>query len=45
MSLERVMIPEEYLTELENVVRDGGDITRLSNGAREALQELETYFC
>lgn len=44
MSLERVMIPEEYLTELENVVRDGGDITRLSNGAREALQELETYF-
>ena len=44
MSLERVMIPEEHLTELENVVRDGGDITRLSNGAREALQELETYF-
>ena len=44
MSLERVMIPEEYLTELENVVRDGGDITCLSNGAREALQELETYF-
>lgn len=44
MSLERVMIPEEHLTELENAVRDGGDITRLSNGAREALQELETYF-
>lgn len=44
MSLERVMIPEEYLTELENVVRDGGDIICLSNGAREALQELETYF-
>lgn len=44
MSLERVMIPEEYLTELENVVRDGGDITCLSNGAIEALQELETYF-
>lgn len=44
MSLERVMIPESYLTELENVVRDGGDITRLSDGAIEALQELETYF-
>ena len=44
MNLERVTISEEHLTELENVVRDDGDITCLSNGAREALQELETYF-
>nr|DAN26391.1 MAG TPA: hypothetical protein [Ackermannviridae sp.] len=42
MSLERVMIPEEYLTELENVVRDGGDITCLSNGANELRKSYDT---
>lgn len=44
MKLERVMIPEGYLIELVNVVRDCGDITCLSDGAIEALQGLETHF-
>lgn len=44
MSLERVMIPENYLMELVNVIRDCGDITCLSDNAIEAFQGLETHF-
>lgn len=44
MSLERVMIPEEYLFELVSVIKDGGDITYLSNNAINAFQGLETHF-
>lgn len=44
MKLERVMIPEGYLIELVNVIRDCGDITCLSDSAIEAFQGLETHF-
>lgn len=44
MSLERVMIPEDYLFELVSVIKNGGDVTCLSDNAANTFQGLETHF-